>query len=74
MAIIEKVMDIAASLHLSPATLDELKQRDFLKNTSGYGIERMLQIGENRKWIYCQHDRYYCYAKTVKDVLSKNGY
>lgn len=35
--------NIAVSLYLGPCTTEELKQREFLKNKSMYGIELMCQ-------------------------------
>jgi hypothetical protein len=56
-------MDIAASLYIIPATIDELLTRDFLINKSRYGIELMLQQMEKDSWIFFKKEKYYTYKK-----------
>ena len=64
---------ICASLWFKEATAEELKQREFLKNTSLFGIERLLHMAENKGLIYFKKDTAYCYKKTAKE-LNKKGY
>ena len=61
---------IAASLWAQPATLDELSEREFLKTTSIYGIDRMLFIMENDGWIYfiTRNDGVFRFQDLVTDV------
>ncbi len=74
MSIIREIIDdICASLWMEEATAEELKQREFLKTTSLYGIEMFLQMAENKGLIYFKGEKAYCYKKTAKD-LNKKGY
>ncbi|MCP4493171.1 MAG: hypothetical protein GY820_38605 [Gammaproteobacteria bacterium] len=63
---------IAASLYVIPATLDELMERDFLHNTADFMIDQQLSILLRRKWIYQTADeKYHTYKKTVEKELSE---
>ena len=74
MSEIRDIIDtICASLWFKEATAEELKQREFLKNTSLFGIEKFLQMAENKGLIYFKKDTAYCYKKTAKE-LNKKGY
>jgi hypothetical protein len=66
--------DISASLWAKPATLRELNNRDFCKNYSEYGLYNLLCLAKHRGWIYEKQDKYYCYKKTIIDVLNPNEY
>ena len=72
-AITEKIDDICASLWVKSATAEQLKERDFCKNTSLYGIHTFLQMAENKGLIYFKGEKAYCYKKTAKE-LNKKGY
>ena len=50
------INNIAASLYIKPCTEKELSNRDFLKNTSFYGIQRMVHRLENLDAIYYRKD------------------
>ena len=69
-------MDIAASLWIKPATFDELYARKIygFENSSEYMFDRILKIAKSKKWIYMKGEVYYCYKKTVKNVLNPAGY
>lgn len=67
-------MDIAASLFMKPCTFEVLMERDFLKNTSEYGVEIQLKSMEMKGWIYFKNDKYFTYKSTVKNILNPEGY
>lgn len=74
MSEIRDIIDtICASLWFKEATAEELKRREFLKNTSLYGIEKFLQMAENKGLIYYKKETAFCYKKTAKE-LNKKGY
>lgn len=68
--------DILASLYYKGATIDELMDRDFLKTTSQYGVERMLMSLDVCGYIYYRglEDRMFAYKAKSRDVLNENGY
>lgn len=72
-AISEKIDDICASLWIKGATAEQLKDREFCKNTSLYGLHAFLQMAENKGLIYFKGEKAYCYKKTAK-ALNKKGY
>lgn len=53
--------DIAASLYIKPTSLEELKKREFLKGMSEFGILTLLQMMQNKAWIYFKANKYYTY-------------
>ncbi len=57
--------DIAASLYMTPATFEELMERDFLHNRSEFGISMMLQQMENAGWIFMKKEVYHTYKKSA---------
>lgn len=62
---------IAVSLYLSPATLDELMTRDFMRNRADYMIDRLLQRLEVKGWIWQdRHGRYHTYRAVAKKELA----
>lgn len=67
-------MEIAASLWIKPATLEELCKRDFLNGKSEYGIFTLVNHGKSKGWIYEKNDVYYTFKKCVVDVLNNNGF
>lgn len=67
----EKIDEICASLWMKPASSEQLKEREFLKTTSLYGIELLLQMAENKNLIYCKGEKYYCFKKTAKELNIK---
>jgi hypothetical protein len=69
-------MDIAASLWIKPATFEDLYTRkiESLKNSSEFMFDRIVKIAESKGWIYVKGETYYCYKKTVKNVLNPAGY
>ena len=69
-------MDLAASIWWQPATWDELYERKItsLKNASQYMFDRVVKLAVAKGWIYEKGETYYCYKKTVKEILNKNGY
>jgi len=71
MKVSEIIDSICASLWMLQGSAEELKQREFLHNTSLYGIEILLQIAENKGLIYEKSGKYYCYKKTAKKLNSK---
>lgn len=58
-----QMKDIAASLWCNPATFEELCKREFLLNTSIYGIDYMLYEMQKKDWIYEKNGAYYTYKK-----------
>jgi len=75
-AIKEVAMCLAASIWYQPGTFDELFKRkiDVLKNASEYGFNTVLMLAKSRGWIYEKGDVWYCYKKTVIEVLNPNGF
>ena len=69
-------MDLSASIYMKPATFEELFKRkiESLKNTSEYMFFKIVKIAEEKNWIYMKDETYYCYKKTVKNVLNPSGY
>lgn len=67
-------MEIAASLWIKPATLEELCQRDFLSGKAEYGVFRLLNMGREKGWIYQRNEVYYTYKTCVVDVLNPSGF
>lgn len=69
-------MDIAASLWIKPATYEDLYNRkiECLKHSSDYMFSKIVKITESKGWIYKKGEVYYCYKKTVKNVLNPAGY
>jgi len=64
---------IIYSLGSSPCGAKELKERDFLKNISEYGVESMLSILENKGKIYFKGGKFYAYKNTVSELEAKYG-
>lgn len=65
MRLTELYEQVAVSLWLLPATLEELTGRDFLANRSEETIDRILFYLENKGWIYRQGDIYHTYKATA---------
>lgn len=61
--IIQLQKDIVSSIYTIPCTLEELVKRDFLKNRSEIGIDRVLMVMENKNWIYFRSGKYHAYKK-----------
>lgn len=55
--------DIAASLYLKPASLEELLEREFLHNRSEWGISVLIDQMIKDEWIYERNDKYHTYKK-----------
>jgi hypothetical protein len=55
--------DIAASLYMKPGTLAELMSRDFLKNTSEEGLDRLLDIMEKKNWVFSRGEVFHTRAE-----------
>lgn len=58
---------ILCSLYVKPADLNELIERDFLKNTSRTGVDRLLMSMEQDRWIYLRGETMYAYKSAVKE-------
>ena len=69
--ILELQKEIAASLYMKPATLAELMSRDFLKNRSEEGVDRLLMAMENKNWIFCKSEVYHTRPKFAKSKEMK---
>ena len=69
-------MCLAASIWHNPATFEELFERkiDILEHASEYMFNTVLQSAKSRGWIYEKNDIWYCYKKTVKQVLNPAGF
>lgn len=61
--------NIAKSIDIIHCTFDELAERDFLKNTSCYGIDRMIMRLENIGAIYYRGEKMFIYKKWAKKNL-----
>lgn len=72
--IVDKVMDIAASLWIEPASLEVLAKKEFLEGISQYSVYTIVNIGKSKGWIYEKNDVYYTYKKCVIEVLNPKGY
>ena len=48
---------------MTPATFEELMERDFLHNRSEFGISMLLQQMENAGWIFMKKEVYHTYKK-----------
>lgn len=72
----ELAMDLSASIYLKPDTFEGLYARkiESLKNASEFMFDRILKIALSKGYIYEKGEKYYCYKKTVVNVLNKNGY
>ena len=72
----ETTMCLAASIWHQPATFDELYKRkiDVLANASEYMFNVVLMSAKSKGWIYEKGDVWYCYKKTVKEVLNPAGF
>ena len=67
----ELFKNIAASLWVSPATIEELSGRDFLKFRSEIGVSNLLHAMVNLGWIYQRGERFFTYKQTVIKNLSE---
>ena len=56
---------IYLSLAVQPATLSELMERDFLKNVSTYGVDRILMILELDGKVFIRRDKFYAKKSTI---------
>lgn len=65
--------EIAASLWMLPATLEELKTREFLSHMDEYSVWTVLNMAIKRNWVYSKGDVYHCY-KSAAIELNKDGY
>lgn len=61
--------DIAASLYIKPATERELSDRDFLKTTSFYGVQRLVMWLEKEDAVYYKGDVIHVKKKWAKKNL-----
>lgn len=59
---------ILRSLAITPATHEELIKRDFLKNISPEGVDRILHWLEQEKKIYCNGDKYTVYGRVKEQI------
>lgn len=68
--------DLAASIWVKPGTFEELYARkiESLKNADEYMFFKLLAIIKRKEWVYVRGEVYYCYKKTVKEVLNPSGY
>ena len=65
--------DIAASLYMAPATLDELCERDFLEYIADFNVDRILMKLENKGWIFVNREgKYQTYKKVASRELSEH--
>ena len=62
--------DIAASIYMQPCTEEELSQRDFLKNVSFYGVQRLVMSLEQDA-IYYRGEVLHVYKKWAKKHLTE---
>ena len=57
--------DIAASLWIMPATIEELSERDFLKFRSVIGVSNIIVAMVNLGWIYERGGKFFTYKKST---------
>lgn len=69
----ELKLDIAASLFLYPCDYEELRNRDFLKTKSDYGIELMLSFLENDGASYIKKNKIHIKKSWAKKNLKEYG-
>lgn len=69
----ELQMEIAASLWIKPATLEELCKRDFLSGMAIYGVNTLVNIAISKGLIYEKSGILKCYKATVY-TLNEMGY
>ena len=62
-SLIDLKKDIAASLYMKPATMEELMERDFLHNRSEYGISVLLSLMVNEGLLFEKGETYHTYKK-----------
>ena len=55
--------DIAASLYMKPATMNELFKRDFLQNRSEYGVSILLDIMVKDGWLFERGETFHTYKE-----------
>lgn len=67
----EQFKDIAASLWMEPATVEDLTKRDFLQFRSVIGVSNVTHAMVNLGWLYERGDKLFTYKKTVIDHLSE---
>jgi hypothetical protein len=60
---------IMVSLFISPATLQELMQRDFLKNRADFMVDRILMRLEGKGYVFFRGGKYHTYKKIAKTKL-----
>lgn len=70
-SILDKTKEICASLWYAPATLEGLSER--LK-INEYLLSKLLAGARRKNWIYERGESFYCYKKTVREVLNPAGY
>lgn len=69
----QKIMDLAASLWLAPATRQELYDR--LSHFGGESfVDNLMYFAFSKNWIYERGTKMYCYKSTYLNVLVPNGY
>jgi hypothetical protein len=68
-AILDLRENILRSLATIPCSEEELYERDFLKTTSIYGIDKQLQWLENNDKIYLKNGKWHVFTR-VKNKLA----
>ena len=66
----ELTLNIAASIFMKPCNEDELAKREFLKNYSFYGIQRIIMLLE-KEAIYYRGETMFIYKKWAKKHLDE---
>jgi hypothetical protein len=67
-------LDIASSLFSLPCEEDELFERDFLKNKSRYGLQRVIQMLESDGALYYKNDVMHIKKSWAKKNLKEYGH
>ncbi len=64
----ELILDIAASIFISPCTEDEFMKRDIVKNKAKYAVQRLIMILE-KDAIYYKGEKMFVYKEWAKKKL-----
>lgn len=72
MALQDQLKEIAASVYIKPATVEELMEREFMKGKSEWGVHTLVNICFQKGWLYCKKGVYHTHKKfALRDVMSE---
>jgi hypothetical protein len=67
----QQLEQIAVSLFIKPATLEELMKRDFLANIADFNVDRALAHLEQNGWIYRRGQKFFTYTDVARNELAE---